>query len=346
MAKEDEERLLQDDSEELESDLEIKEHVGEAKLAATSSRLSKRRITAIVCFLCVLLIAGGATFGYRREKPAISPAYSHDQIQSTHPSGHDEAVLSPSDYILSKDWDVEAQPTRREFNWTITDVEFNPDGVYRPMIVINNQFPGPLIRANEDDTIVVNVRNLAANTTSIHWHGMYQNGSTWMDGAVGISQCGIAPGRSFTYEFQVKNQYGTYWYHAHQGAQSSDGLVGPLIIHSREEKRLELIPYESDQVVMVSDHYHNLTSQLMMQYLASDSENAEPVPNGALINGRGRKNCKKYPGWKCNDKSPHVDNPKFELKFGKDHKLRFINVGAFAEFQVAIGMSLLNDIMC
>ena len=358
MAGEDEERLLKneaDDISEAGEDERYDEEVAKPKW-------SNAKIVLVVGLLCILIIGGLQLWSpwksqdaNHEDKASASEGAQHSATSSasflpTEPStllGDNQGqpgtnkeqppVISPSNYILSKDWTIDTNPTRREYEWVVTDVEFNPDGVYRPMMVINNQFPGPLIRANEDDTIVVHVKNQAANATSFHWHGIYQNGTAWMDGSVGVSQCPIPPGGEFTYEFQIKGQYGTYWYHAHQGAQASDGLVGPLVIHSKDEKRLETIPYDTDQVVMVSDHYHNLTSELMMKYLASDAENAEPVPNGALINGRGMKDCSRYPGWKCDSTSPHVGHPKFVLQYGKNHKLRFINVGAFAEFQIAIG---------
>ena len=355
MAGEDEERLLKseaDDISEVDEDERNDQEV-------TKPRWSNGRIVVVVGLFCILIIAGLQLWSpwksqgeNHEDKTSASESAQYSATSSTivlptepstipgkRPGTNNERppVISPSNYVLSNDWTIDVNPTRREYEWVVTDVEFNPDGVYRPMMVINNQFPGPLIRANEDDNIVVHVKNQAANATSFHWHGIYQNGTAWMDGAVGIGQCPIPPGGEFTYEFQVKAQHGTYWYHAHQGVQASDGLVGPFVIHSKAEKRLETIPYDTDQVVMVSDHYHNLSSELMMKYLASDAENAEPVPNGALINGRGMKDCSRYPGWKCNSTSSHVGYPKFELLNGKNHKLRFINVGAFAEFQIAIG---------
>ncbi|MCJ1330335.1 hypothetical protein MMC10_007018 [Thelotrema lepadinum] len=258
----------------------------------------------------------------------------HDARQLSGVSKND-SVTRP-DYVLSNTWNYDTEPSRREYHWTITDVEFNPDGVYRPMMVINNQFPGPLVEVNEGDTIVVHIDNQVVNATSIHWHGLYQNGTNWMDGTVGITQCPIAPRTKFTYEFKVSGQSGTYWYHAHQGIQASDGLVGPLVIHSKGERDLQEIEYASDQVVMVMDHYHDLSSQLLMGYLASDNENAEPVPNGALVNGQGIKDCSKYPHRRCDNTTSNVGIPRLSLEANQNHRLRFINVGAFAEFQIAI----------
>ncbi|KAM0514848.1 hypothetical protein ACHAPE_006524 [Trichoderma viride] len=252
---------------------------------------------------------------------------------------HEEEISSlpklrdASQYILSDSWDFDAAPVVREYHWTIIDGRLNPDGVFRPMILINNQFPGPLVECNEGDTVRVIVDNKATNATSMHFHGLFQNGTNSMDGAVGITQCPIAPNSSFTYEFKVQNQSGTYWYHAHHSAQASDGMVGPVVIHSKDERTtLQKLEYASDRVVMVQDHYHNLTSEILMDYLKPDMENNEPVPDNGLINGRGMRDCKDFEGWDCD--ASNATAPIFDLAAGQRHRLRIINAGAFAEFQI------------
>ncbi|KXL45905.1 hypothetical protein M433DRAFT_154115 [Acidomyces richmondensis BFW] len=256
-----------------------------------------------------------------------------------------QAAISPkntpsdvrhNDYLLDRTWDNNAAPQRREYYWEIRDCVHNPDGVYRPMMLVNNQFPGPLIEVNEGDTIVVHVNNQAANATSIHWHGIYQKGTPHMDGTVGVTQCPIAPGEKFTYEFNVSGQSGTYWWHAHHGVQSSDGLHGPLIIHGRGDLHRERISYDTDRVILVSDHYHDLSSALLWQYLAPDMENTEPVPDGGLINGRSIRDCDRLPQRRCDNTSVHVGHAEFDMAPDQNHRLRFINVGSFAEFQVQI----------
>ena len=250
----------------------------------------------------------------------------------------DLSAVHHDDYILDPNWDIHAQPLRREFTWTIRDHMHNPDGVYRPMMLVNNQYPGPLIEANEGDSIVVHVDNQAINATAIHWHGIYQNGTPHMDGTVGVTQCPIHPGGKFTYEFKVAGQSaGTYWWHAHSGAvQSSDGLHGPFILHSKDERKTQKIEYATDRVFLISDHYHDLSSALLWQYLKPGMENAEPVPDGALINGRAIKNCDDYRHRKCDNRTSLVGLPIIPLASEQNHRLRFINVGAFAEFQVQI----------
>ncbi|KAG9495444.1 hypothetical protein J7337_013691 [Fusarium musae] len=261
-------------------------------------------------------------------KPAPTPeTIKHQESIPSTPQLRDT-----KEYILSSSWDFNSPPTTREYFWTINDAVLNPDGVYRPMILINNQYPGPLVECNEGDTIIVHVENKAVNATAIHFHGMFQNGTNNMDGTVGITQCAIAPNSNFTYKFDVKGQHGTYWYHAHHSAQASDGLLGPMVVHSKKERDLQKMDYATDRVVMVQDHYHNLTSELLMEYLAPDQENNEPVPDNGLINGRNVRDCADFEGWACN--STDLAIPTIDLEAGKRHRLRIINVGAFAEFQI------------
>lgn len=124
-----------------------------------------------------------------------------------------------------------APPTLRAYELNISHALAAPDGVWKPMVVANGQSPGPLIEANVGDTVQVVVWNWMVNTTtSVHWHGVNQYNSTWMDGVGGVSQCGIPPGGGrWVYEFVVGGQMGKFWWHAHVGVQFSDGLFGPIV---------------------------------------------------------------------------------------------------------------------
>ncbi|CAE7010114.1 hypothetical protein PTNB73_00460 [Pyrenophora teres f. teres] len=186
-----------------------------------------------------------------------------------------------TDYILTPTWSTTAPPTTRTYTFHIAQHELSPDGVPRPMLLINSTFPGPLLELNTNDVLSVRVINASPSATSIHWHGIFQNGSNWMDGTTGVMNCPIAPGQEFTYRFNVSGQTGTSWYHSHVGMQGSDGLVGPLIIHARSkegEDGLQKVPYKQDRVLLVSDHYYTPSPSLMHMYLSPGAENAEPVP--------------------------------------------------------------------
>ncbi|CAG8756512.1 29621_t:CDS:1, partial [Racocetra persica] len=78
----------------------------------------------------------------------------------------------------------------------------SPDGFKRDIYLINGQFPGPLIEANRDDTIVLNVKNELDEDTTIHSHGIFQRGTPWFDGVPGQTQCGIPPHETFTYKYK------------------------------------------------------------------------------------------------------------------------------------------------
>ena len=101
-----------------------------------------------------------------------------------------------------------ATATTVTYDFNITWVTANPDGAFkRPVVGINGQWPLPQIDVTLGDRVVVNVLNQLGNrTTSLHFHGLYMNGSTEMDGPVGVTQCAIPPGGSFTYDFQVSHR--------------------------------------------------------------------------------------------------------------------------------------------
>jgi FtsP/CotA-like multicopper oxidase with cupredoxin domain len=260
----------------------------------------------------------------------VSSSRRHGPVFPTSP-----ARLRPEeDYILDAAWQFDAPPVTREYTWIIEDHQLNPDGVYRPMILINDTFPGPLIECNEGDELVIHVHNRASNATSIHWHGLYQNGTNHMDGTVGVTQCPIAPGGTFTYRFNVTGQSGSYWYHSHVSMQASDGLVGPLIIYARGGREKDEVSYDQDRVLLLSDHYYDLSSKYLMRYLSPGSENDEPVPPSALINGRSIRNCSDLPDRNCS--TSDLTNALFDLSANKSTRLRIINVGAFAEFSLQI----------
>jgi iron transport multicopper oxidase len=89
------------------------------------------------------------------------------------------------------------------YDFNITWVRANPDGLFeRPTIGINNQWPLPIMTATVGDQVIVNVDNQLGNqSTTLHFHGLFMNGTTEMDGPSQVSQCGIPPGSKFTYNF-------------------------------------------------------------------------------------------------------------------------------------------------
>ncbi|KAL2021622.1 hypothetical protein VTK56DRAFT_6975 [Thermocarpiscus australiensis] len=177
-----------------------------------------------------------------------------------------------------------------------------PYGYQKNSILINGQFPGPLIEANWGDTIQVTVRNGLKDPeegTSIHWHGLLQNNSP------------------FTYTFTA-DSYGTSWYHSHFSAQYADGAFGPIVIHGPQTE-----PYDVD-------YYHRNYTDINTAIFNSDFNVVSVPAVNTLINGRNNYDCSlKDPG----DNTPCRSDAglaTFKFQRGKKHLLRIVNAGSSA----------------
>ncbi|CAF3352797.1 unnamed protein product [Rotaria socialis] len=158
----------------------------------------------------------------------------------------------------------------------------------KPIVAVNYDFPGPLIEAYENDTIIVRVINNLAQPTTIHWHGMFQIGTPNMDGVVDVTQCAIPSFSEMTYKFKAQPA-GTAFYHGHYLDQYADGLIGPLIIRRKVEPNRQL--YDTERILMVSDWYNDVArTKLSPWYLsANNPDGNEPVPDAIVVNGKFSK---------------------------------------------------------
>ena len=91
------------------------------------------------------------------------------------------------------------------YDWNITWTTANPDGKFdRRTMGINGKWPIPTLEVTLGDRVIINMFNgLGDEDTSLHFHGIFQNGTTAMDGPAGITQCPVPPGHSFVYDFVV-----------------------------------------------------------------------------------------------------------------------------------------------
>lgn len=191
----------------------------------------------------------------------------------------------------------------------MTWVMANPDGLAeRKVVGFNGTWPLPVIEVDKGDRLVVHTFNgLGDKPASIHWHGMYQNGTSNMDGANMVGQCPIIPGQSFTYDFEV-NQNGTYWYHCHTEFCYPDGYRQALLIHDPDA-------WFNDQVkdefaFTISDWYHELVEDIATDFISVyNPTGAEPIPNSFLFND--------------------TLNTKIAVEPNSQYVLRIVNTGAF-----------------
>ena len=151
-----------------------------------------------------------------------------------------------------------------EFLWPITG-----DGTRRSVLVVNNRMPGPTIVTRLGQELKVTVINsLLSESISIHWHGLHQRGTPWMDGVPMITQCPIVPHTNFTYKF-TPTEVGTHWYHSHSGAQRTDGLFGVILVTSPDEfEGTDVNPQDFEDLpgqhsFTVIDYQHEQTAQLI-----------------------------------------------------------------------------------
>lgn len=212
----------------------------------------------------------------------------------------------------------------RSYNFVLERGIMAPDGVQRDVILINGQFPGPTIEANWGDTIQVTVVNKITGPvegTSLHWHGLLQQGTPWQDGVPGITQCPIAPGDSFTYSF-LADLYGTSWYHAHYSAQYAAGLFGAMVVHGPANA-----DYDEDLgPVLLTDYYHGEYYDLVEDVMGTDLAKVAPYSDNNLINGKGTYDCNLVKnGTTC---TPNAGYAKFQFTKGEKYRLRLINAGA------------------
>ncbi|KAK9487020.1 multicopper oxidase-domain-containing protein [Lipomyces starkeyi] len=234
----------------------------------------------------------------------------------------------------------------REFTFDVArHVISYPDGVPKSMVLVNRLFPGPTIRANKGDTLIVHVNNHLNESTSLHFHGLHQRGTNSMDGVPGVTQCGIPPGKSLTYRI-VLSQSGTFWWHSHSSTQRIDGMAGAMVVYDVGEEQYQLgRDYDDEVIVFLQDYYHAPGEDMFNWYLSRSSAGFEPVPDSGLVNGRAfRDVCSRthelYPCSSIED----VRSTQFNFVRGKKYRLRVINAAAFAEITVSLDRHILRVI--
>jgi hypothetical protein len=125
-----------------------------------------------------------------------------------------------------KEFHLVAEPVVREF----------APGMKVNLWGYNGQSPGPTIEVVEGDRVRIFVTNKLPEKTSMHWHG--QRLPNGMDGVTGLTQPGIAPGKTFVYEF-VARRPGTFMYHPHadEMTQMAMGMMGFWVTHPKDPAR-------------------------------------------------------------------------------------------------------------
>ncbi len=159
------------------------------------------------------------------DEQQVAPAYTGAAGEKDLPDGEKLATYTMDHGV--KVFHLDARPVK----WEVSK------GDVKTVWAYNGTVPGPQIRVNQGDRVRIVVTNHLPEGTTVHWHGLEVPNA--MDGVPMVTQDPIAPGKSFTYEFTVK-QTGTFMYHSHCDdlKQISMGLYGAFIALPRGVNKL------------------------------------------------------------------------------------------------------------
>ena len=155
----------------------------------------------------------------------------------------------------------------------------------------DRSYLGPTFRLQRGQKVRIRFQNLLPDETIIHWHGLHVPDT--MDGHPRLA---VASGGSYTYEFEVINRAGTYWYHPHPhgrtGHQVYGGLAGLFIVIDPMEKRLDLPEGRFDIPLVLQDR--TLDTQNRLIYMPRGGMDRMWGMHGEqiLVNGRLEKRMK------------------------------------------------------
>ncbi|OJA19190.1 hypothetical protein AZE42_10704 [Rhizopogon vesiculosus] len=208
-------------------------------------------------------------------------------------------------------------------NLIIANEVIAPDGFTRSATLAGGTFPGPIITAQKGDTFAINVVNKLSDdsmfkSTSVHWHGIVQNGTNYADGVAFVTQCPIAQNDSFLHKFEAHNQAGTYWYHSHYSTQQCDGLRGALIIYDPHDPLSYLYDVDDDTTVITLADWYHVVAPILNHIIGVNG-------NSTLINGLGR-----YQG------GPKTELAVVNIEYGKRYRLRLVAMSCDPNFLFSI----------
>ncbi|KAD4178324.1 hypothetical protein E3N88_26915 [Mikania micrantha] len=203
------------------------------------------------------------------------------------------------------------------YHFEVSYITASPLGVPQQVIAINGKFPGPTINSTTNNNVVVNVRNKLDEPLLLTWAGIQQKRSSWQDGVLGTN-CPIPPKWNWTYNFQVKDQIGSYFYFPSLNFQRASGGFGSFIINPRSVIPIPFDTPAGDITILIGDWYIRNHTALRKSL---DAGRDLGMPDGVLINGKGP--------YRYNDTlvPDGIDHEIINVDPGKTYRIRVSNVG-------------------
>ncbi|XP_020587237.1 monocopper oxidase-like protein SKU5 [Phalaenopsis equestris] len=206
------------------------------------------------------------------------------------------------------------------FDWNVAYMKASPLGVEQQVISINGKFPGPVVNVTTNWNVAVNVLNSLDEPLLITWDGVQQRKNSWQDGVLGTN-CPIPVGWNWTYQFQVKDQIGSFFYFPSIGLQRAAGGFGEFTINNRAIISVPFDTPHGDITLFIGDWFNMNHTDLRKEL---DQGKALGVPDGVLMNGKGpyRYNNTLVPAG--------IDYETINVQPGKTYRFRVHNVGMFS----------------
>ncbi|ONK78094.1 uncharacterized protein A4U43_C02F14250 [Asparagus officinalis] len=168
-------------------------------------------------------------------------------------------------------------------DWKVSYISASPLGVKQQVIGINGKFPGPTVNVTTNWNVVVNVKNDLDEPFLVTWNGFQQRKNSWQDGVSGTN-CPIPSGWNWTYQFQVKDQIGSFFYFPSTNFQKAAGGYGGTIINNRAVIPVPFGMPDGDITIFISDWY--IRDHKELRKTLEDGGDLG-VPDGVIFNGLG-----------------------------------------------------------
>lgn len=150
---------------------------------------------------------------------------------------------------------------------------------------LEGSYLGPIFRVKRGQRVQVKLKNELPDPTIIHWHGLRIPEA--MDGH---PKYAIEPGKTFDYDFTVRNRAGMYWFHPHPhqltGRQAYYGLAGLFIVSDEEEAALGLPSGEFDMPLVLQDRLFDNNNRLVYLPNGMMDQMTGFLGDTILINGK------------------------------------------------------------
>jgi blue copper oxidase len=143
---------------------------------------------------------------------------------------------------------------------------------------------GPRFDVRTGDKIRIQFQNNLAEKCIVHWHGLHLP-----EPQDGHPSYAIEPGKTYTYNLEIENRAGLYWYHPHPhgrtGYQVYHGLAGLFVVRDDEEDALNLPADENELFFVIQDRELDADNQLVYVKSRHDRMMGK-IGDRILVNGQ------------------------------------------------------------